>query len=84
MSAECKRIMGPLARLWPFLACSVLLTALYPLVVRAQGANVQYTNKTVDLGLRGDLTVNPSTQALEIQIPLARYAGRAALRAYRP
>ena len=81
MSAKCKRTKGPLARLWPFFACSVLLTALYPLVVRAQNPapNVQYTNKAVDLGLRGNLTVNPSTQALEIQIPLAGYAGRAGL-----
>src|SRR3979490_1727922 len=77
MSAKCKRIMGPLARFWPFFACSVLLTALYPLVVRAQTPNVQYTNKAVDLGLRGNLTVNPSTRALEIQIPLGSYAGRA-------
>ncbi|MGH9872553.1 MAG: RHS repeat-associated core domain-containing protein [Pyrinomonadaceae bacterium] len=39
--------------------------------------NVQYTNKAVDLGLRGNLTVNPSTRAIEIQIPLGSYTGRA-------
>src|ERR1700745_4326969 len=41
--------------------------------------NIQYTNKTVDLGLRGELRINPSTRALEIQINLGNYAGRAGL-----
>jgi RHS repeat-associated protein len=41
--------------------------------------NIQYTNKTFDLGLRGELRINPSTRALEIQINLGNYAGRAGL-----
>jgi len=41
--------------------------------------NVEYTSKAVDLGLRSNLTVNPSTLALEIEIPLGGYAGRAGL-----
>lgn len=77
MSAEQKRIVSPLVRRWLVFVCLVTLTAFYPLMVRAQTPNVQYTNKTVDLGLRGNVTVNPSTQAVEIQIPLGGYAGRA-------
>src|SRR3989442_3101518 len=76
MSVQSKRIVWPPRTLW---LVSMLLIASYPLAVRAQNAppNVQYTNKAVDLGLRGNLTVNPSTRALEIQIPLGGYAGRA-------
>src|SRR6266478_144139 len=79
MSVEGKRIVWPLARRWLVSVCLVMLPAFYPLAVRAQNPppNVQYTNKAVDLGLRGNLTVNPSTQALEIEIPLGGYAGRA-------
>jgi RHS repeat-associated protein len=57
----------------------LILAAFCPLEVQAQNPapNVQYTNKAVDLGLRGNVTVNPSTRALEIQIPFANYAGRA-------
>src|SRR6266478_1393182 len=77
MSAERTRIVWPLTKPWQVFLGIVLLTAFYPLVVRAQTPNVQYTNKAIDLGLRGNLTVNPSTQALEIQIPLGDYAGRA-------
>jgi RHS repeat-associated protein len=40
-------------------------------------SNVQYTNKAVDLGLRSNLAVNPATRAVEIQIPLGSYPGRA-------
>src|SRR6266404_8542718 len=79
MSAERTRIVWPPARRWLGFLCLVLITAFYPLVVQAQNAppNVQYTNKAVDLGLRGNLTVNPSTRAVEIQIPLGGYVGRA-------
>src|SRR5258708_2006117 len=77
MYTELKQIVSLPPGLWRFFACAVFLTVSSPLVVRAQTPNVQYTNKAVDLGLRGNLTVNPSTQALEIQIPLGDYAGRA-------
>jgi len=79
MSAERKRILWPLSGRWLVFAISLIFAASCPLVVRAQNPppNVQYTNKAVDLGLRGNLTVNPSTRALEIQIPLGGFAGRA-------
>lgn len=81
MSAKLKSTVRPQPVLWLFFACSAVLTAFFPLLVRAQSSasNVQYTNKAVDLGLRGNLTVNPSTRAVEIQIPLGDYAGRAGL-----
>src|SRR6266446_10556997 len=79
MSAERKRILWPLSGRWLVFAISLIFAASCPLAVRAQNPppNVQYTNKAVDLGLRGNLTVHPSTRALEIQIPLGGYAGRA-------
>jgi hypothetical protein len=54
---------------------------LGPLTARAQTAppNVQFTNKAVDLGDRGDLRINPSTLGMEIQIPLGHYPGRAGM-----
>jgi len=54
---------------------------LFPFSVLAQNPapNVPYTSKAVDLGLRGHLTVNPSTRAVEIQIPFGSYPGRAGL-----
>src|SRR5260370_10462877 len=78
MSAEVK-LVWPLSGRWLVFAISLIFAASCPLVVRAQNPppNIQYTNKAVDLGLRGNLTVNPSTRALEIQIPLGGYAGRA-------
>ena len=81
MSAEQERIVESQSGYWLVFAISVILTVFYPLAVRAQNPapNVQYTNKAVDLGLRGNLTVNPSTRAVEIQIPLGNYAGRAGL-----
>ena len=62
-----------------------LLTAFVWLAVfgtfgaSAQTPNVQFTNKTVDFGDRGDVKVNPSTLGMEIQIPLGNYRGRAGL-----
>src|SRR5258708_3734500 len=66
MSADRNKVMWPAARLWPLFACALVTSAPYPLAVRAQNSapNVQYTHKTVDLGLRGNLTVNPSTWAM--------------------
>src|SRR5713226_2639294 len=60
------------------LACLVMLLPFSVLGQNPQ-PNIQYTNKAVDLGLRSDLKVNPSTQALEIGIPLGNYPGRAGL-----
>lgn len=62
-------------------SCLAWATMIHPVPVLGQNPapNVQYTNKTVDLGLRGNLTVNPSTLGLEIQIPLGSYPGRAGL-----
>jgi RHS repeat-associated protein len=54
------------------LACVVLLCASH-----ARAQNVQFNKKAVDLGLRGGARVNPSTHALEIEIPLGGYPGRA-------
>lgn len=51
------------------------LSSAYP--VAAQ--NVQRNNEAVDLGLRSNLTVNPATRAVELQIPLGSYPGRAGL-----
>jgi hypothetical protein len=72
-------VISPVARLCFVSICFVALAIFYPLVIRAQNPspNVQYTNRAVDLGLRGNLTVNPSTRAVEIQIPFGSYAGRA-------
>src|SRR2546421_9333036 len=42
-----------------------------------QGQNIQYTKNTADLKLRNNLSVNPSTRAVELQIPLGDYPGRA-------
>jgi hypothetical protein len=39
--------------------------------------NVKYGNQALDLGLRSNLTVNPITRAVELQIPLGNYPGRA-------
>jgi hypothetical protein len=39
--------------------------------------NLQHTKNTPDLGLRGTLTVDPSTLGMSIGIPLGGYQGRA-------
>ena len=56
-----------------------LCVILVPFSAPAQNPppNVEYTSNAVDLGLRGDLTVNPSTRAVEIQITVGAYPGRA-------
>ena len=58
--------------------CVAWITIVHPASALGQNPppNVQYTNKAVDLGLRGNLTVNPATAALEITIPLGSYPGR--------
>jgi RHS repeat-associated protein len=61
----------------PFFAVILLLWCATALSVSAQ--NIQYNQKSVDLGLRSDLKINPSTRAVEMQIPLGFYAGRAGL-----
>jgi RHS repeat-associated protein len=38
---------------------------------------VEFNNKAFDLGARSDLSVNPSTFGMEIQLPLGNYPGRA-------
>src|SRR5436309_14126396 len=78
-SVEKRENSPPDGKPWKIFVCVVMFFAFYALVVRAQNPapNIQYTNKTADLGLRSNLTVNPSTRAVEIQIPLGGYAGRA-------
>src|SRR6266851_5149366 len=61
---------------WFLFLCAIILCPLSALA-QNPAPNVEYTGKAVDLGLRGNLTVNPSTQALEIEIPLANYLRRA-------
>jgi len=39
--------------------------------------NIKYGNQALDLGMRGELTVNPVTRAVELQIPFGNYPGRA-------
>lgn len=53
--------------LWGILLCAL----------SAFGQNIQYSKNTADLKLRSNLTVNPSTRAVELQIPLGSYPGRA-------
>lgn len=59
----------------------ILLIAVGQFVVLARDAapNVQFNQKSVDFGARGALRVNPTTLALELQIPLGDYPGRAGL-----
>jgi RHS repeat-associated protein len=54
-----------------------ILAITFPLVVYAQ--NVQYQKGTVDHGFRSDLKIDPSTLALNFQLPLKVYRGRAGL-----
>jgi RHS repeat-associated protein len=84
-----RQILSRVNSLYSSVACvlspRVLLTAFVWLVVfapsgaSAQTPNVQFTNKTVDFGDRGEVKVNPSTLGMEIQIPLSNYPGRAGL-----
>jgi len=64
-----------LLKTWLSALLLALVALVWPNSVPAQ-QNVQYTNKSVDLGLRGDFKVNPSTHGLELQIPLASYPQR--------
>ncbi|MCA1614558.1 MAG: hypothetical protein LC795_09870 [Acidobacteria bacterium] len=41
--------------------------------------NILFNKKNVDIGDRGRLRINPSTLALELEIPLGSYPGRAGL-----
>ena len=55
----------------------VMLALCFLFSADALAQNVQYTNKATDLGMRSTQKVNPITRAVEFQIPLGRYAGRA-------
>lgn len=58
----------------------LVLVLLLCLSFRAALAqNVQYTNKTTDLGMRSTQRVNPITRAVEFQVPLGNYTGRSGL-----
>ena len=59
-------------------SCVVLALLIWcALASSASAQNIQYNQKSVDLGLRSDLKVNPSSRAVEMQIPLGSYEGRA-------
>src|SRR3712207_1262259 len=45
----------------------------------ASAQNIQQTSGAADLNLRSNLTVNPSTLALEFQVTLGGYPGRGGL-----
>jgi hypothetical protein len=59
--------------------CFAWVTMVHPGSVLAQNPppNVKYGNQALDLGMRSELTVNPITRAVELQIPLGNYPGRA-------
>ena len=57
----------------------LILTSCVPVLAQNGQPNVQFNQKAVDFGGRGDLRVNPTTLALELQIPLGNYPGRAGL-----
>jgi len=58
--------------------CGLLfLWALILCPFSAVAQNVQYNNQVTDMGMRSNLTVNPATLAIELQIPLGNYPGRA-------
>ena len=61
---------------WLVLSLSLFCAIIFCQSV-AQAQNVKYTNQAVDLGLRSDLKVDPATRAVELQIPLGNYPGRA-------
>ena len=67
------RFFGRIGRLFAIAATVVCLS--YAIPTAAQ--NVQRNNEAADLGLRSNLTVNPATLGLELQIPLGNYPGRA-------
>ena len=60
--------------------CTILLLVISCLILsgsEVQAQNIQYTKNAADPNLRGNLTVNPATRAVELQIPLGDYPGRA-------
>ena len=64
----------------PRVRYALLLASAWCLLAGAAPAlaqNVQHTSKSVDLGLRSDLKVNPTTHGFELKIPLRTYPGRA-------
>jgi RHS repeat-associated protein len=50
-----------------------------PALAQNPAPNIQYTKNATDSKLRGEMKVNPSTLALEFQLPIAVYPGRAGL-----
>lgn len=73
LTSGARRSLRAITALTLLLCCSLLSP------FDARGQNIQYTKNAADLKLRGGLTVNPSSQALEIQIALGSYPGRAGL-----
>ena len=67
---------GPVGLYSPLIA---LLSICLFLRTEASAQNVQYNNQAPDMGMRSTLTVNPSTRAVELQIPLGNYRGRGGL-----
>src|SRR5687768_3284310 len=61
------------------LAAALLWGLALRATASAQGGpqNLQHTKNTPDLGLRGELRVDPSTLGMSIRIPLGDYPGRA-------
>jgi hypothetical protein len=49
----------------------------HPVAGQNPPPNVKYPNQALDIGLRSELRVNPATRAVELQIPLGNYPGRA-------
>ncbi|MCA1632977.1 MAG: hypothetical protein LC802_04450 [Acidobacteria bacterium] len=59
------------------LVLSSCLAFSHTTVAQGGSPNLQHTKNTPDLGLRGELKVDPSTLGMSIQIPLGGYPGRA-------
>jgi hypothetical protein len=59
------------------LTAALLVTASCLQALAQTPPNIQYTKNGTDSKLRGELRVNPSTLALEFQLPIAAYPGRA-------
>ncbi len=75
-SAASRRITSDLTSA-PRLTAMILFISALLSCQSAQAQNVQRNNEAVDLGLRSNLTVNPATLAVELQIPLGNFPGRA-------
>jgi hypothetical protein len=54
---------------------AILLLVLF--AGKANAQDIQYTRDSADQNKRSSLTVDPSSLGLNLQIPLASYAGRA-------